>query len=176
MYIKQIELENFKCFKNIVIPFRPGLTVISGSKGVGKSSILDSINFIYGKLENDLILFNSDKLKLKVKMIFDGNNTIEKILEKDLYANIKILYYLNEQHVSEKEVYNFLKELHLTIIDDCDINLSKKECVKLVKELKTKSKNEQIFVVAYKEEILTAADQLLSVISYEKLSGVKLRK
>lgn len=174
MYIKQIELENFKCFKNIVIPFRSGLTVVSGTKGVGKSSILDSINFIYGKIENDLKLFNSDNFKLKVKVLFDNNNTIEKILEKDSSGNIKILHYLSEQYVSEKEVYNFLKELDLTIIDDCDINLSKKECVNLAKELKIKSKNEQIFVVAYKEEILIVADQLLSVISHEKLSGVKL--
>ncbi len=173
MYIKEIELEKFKGFKYVKIPFDNGLTVITGPKGSGKGSILDSINFIRGISENDLVFFNSDSLKIKVKIVFNNDNTIEKILEKDLSNNIRTLYYLNEQVVSKEEFSKILKDLNLTIIDNCGSELSKRDCAKYAKDLKAKSKQEQIIVISYEEEILAAADRILAVHD-NKVMGIKL--
>ena len=46
MYIKQLEIDNFKSFANKVdIPMLQGFTTISGPNGSGKSNIIDSILF-----------------------------------------------------------------------------------------------------------------------------------
>ena len=46
MYIKEVEIDNFKSFANTVtIPFLKGFTTISGPNGSGKSNIIDSILF-----------------------------------------------------------------------------------------------------------------------------------
>ena len=42
MYIKQLEIDNFKSFANKVdIPMLKGFTTISGPNGSGKSNIID---------------------------------------------------------------------------------------------------------------------------------------
>ncbi len=174
MYIKQLELENFKGFKKTTIELCEGLTVINGPKGEGKSSILDSINFVFGKVENDLSLFYSGSSNLRVKISIDNNTTIEKILEKDLSDNIKTLYYLNRQVVSKDEILEVLKGLKLTIIDNCGSTLSESECTSYAKDLKVKSRQEQVIVVSLQKEILEVADRILGVINNDKTIGIKL--
>ena len=43
MYLKSLELHNFRCFENIKINFHKNLTVIIGENGSGKSSIMEGI-------------------------------------------------------------------------------------------------------------------------------------
>lgn len=43
MKLKQVELTNFRCFKEIKIQLHPKLTVFVGNNGAGKSAILDGI-------------------------------------------------------------------------------------------------------------------------------------
>ena len=49
MYIKQLEIDNFKSFANkSEIPLLKGFTTISGPNGSGKSNIIDSVLFALG--------------------------------------------------------------------------------------------------------------------------------
>ncbi|WP_263975372.1 AAA family ATPase [Leptolyngbya sp. 7M] len=49
MYIKRVELTNFKSFGGTTeVPLLPGFTVISGPNGSGKSNILDALLFALG--------------------------------------------------------------------------------------------------------------------------------
>ena len=49
MYIKQLEIDNFKSFANkSEIPFLKGFTTVSGPNGSGKSNIIDSVLFALG--------------------------------------------------------------------------------------------------------------------------------
>lgn len=41
MYLTKLKLQNFKCFENIEIDFHENLTVIAGSNGAGKTTILE---------------------------------------------------------------------------------------------------------------------------------------
>lgn len=45
MLIKHLELENFKSYQKVTIPFRPGTNAITGANGSGKSSIVEAIGF-----------------------------------------------------------------------------------------------------------------------------------
>ena len=86
----------------------------------------------------------------------------------------KTSYILNEQIVYENEILNILENLKLTIIDNCGSELSKCKLAKYAKDLKEKSKQEQIIVVSFQEEIISVADKILGVIDNDKLVGINL--
>lgn len=170
MYIRQIELENFKNFKEKkIVEFDKGLNIIFGANGTGKSNILDSINFIYGKkdlrVRNDADFFNlsSDNPKSRVKIIFDNCNEIEKVLERNSSGDIKTLYYLNKETSSEGEILEFLKAINLTLIDCCGMSLSVENVKGYAWGLKEQSQNTQIIAISNREPILQAADKIIEI-------------
>ena len=70
MYLKQIELENFKSFgKKLTVPLLEGYTAVTGPNGSGKSNISDSILFVLGPKSSKAI--RAGKLS---DLIFNGGN------------------------------------------------------------------------------------------------------
>lgn len=43
MYIKRIDIENFKAISKLNLQLKPGVNILIGDNGVGKTSILDTI-------------------------------------------------------------------------------------------------------------------------------------
>lgn len=95
MYLKEIELENFKSFgRKQRIPFLGGYTAITGPNGCGKSNISDAILFVLGPRSSRVIragkltdlLFNGGKEKkpateCRVSLIFDNKDRLLPIQE-----------------------------------------------------------------------------------------------
>lgn len=53
MYLKEIEISNFKMFKDTKISFKPGFNLLLGDNGVGKTTVLEAIavalsGFLFG--------------------------------------------------------------------------------------------------------------------------------
>ena len=68
LYLKGVELENFKSFKGeLTIPLVRGFTAITGPNGSGKSNIGDAIQFVLGTRSNKNI--RADNVK---DLIFNG--------------------------------------------------------------------------------------------------------
>lgn len=44
MYLKQLHISNFRCFRNFSIEFAPGVTVLFGKNGSGKSTLIHAIH------------------------------------------------------------------------------------------------------------------------------------
>ena len=98
MYLKTLQIKNFRCFKNYEITFSPGVTVLFGKNGVGKSTLIDSIhkvlsfimfsnkifNTVNGKREvvevRTITKKNSDLYPESLRAI-DCNNTEEDLIE-----------------------------------------------------------------------------------------------
>jgi len=86
MYLKRLEMENFKSFKGeVVVPYERGFTAITGPNGSGKSNCGDAIQFVLGyKSAKDVrannvldLLFNGGKNNkpakyCKVTLVFDN--------------------------------------------------------------------------------------------------------
>lgn len=86
MYLKQIEVENFKSFgKKLTIPMLSGFTAVTGPNGSGKSNISDAILFVLGPKSSKAIragklsdlIFNGGNAKqpatyTKVSLVFDN--------------------------------------------------------------------------------------------------------
>ena len=50
MFLKSIELHNFRCFSDIKVDFINRMTVIVGNNGAGKSTILEAATIAAGTL------------------------------------------------------------------------------------------------------------------------------
>ena len=74
MYLRQIELENFKSFGGkLTIPLMEGYLAVTGPNGSGKSNISDAILFVLGPKSSKAI--RAGKL---TDLIFDGGKTKDK--------------------------------------------------------------------------------------------------
>ena len=49
MWIRQLRIENFRGMKSAVVEFSERQTVLVGSNGAGKSTILESLALIFGR-------------------------------------------------------------------------------------------------------------------------------
>ncbi len=128
MYIKQLEIDNFKSFANkSEIPLLKGFTTVSGPNGSGKSNIIDSILFALGlanagelRAEN-LSHFISTYTKRNdalVKVTFGGlesgqDLTIGRKIRKTNqgYAST---YYLNDSVTTLSNIHAVLEEFNVT--------------------------------------------------------------
>ncbi len=74
MYLKQVELENFKSFGGkLTVPLMEGYTAITGPNGSGKSNITDAILFVLGPKSSKAV--RAGKL---TDLIFDGGKSKNK--------------------------------------------------------------------------------------------------
>ncbi len=101
MYLKEIQLENFKSFgKRVRIPFLPGFTAITGPNGSGKSNIVDAILFILGvrspkmvraeRLTDLIHKGEKDADYCKVSLVFDNSDRIIPVESDEVVLTRKI--------------------------------------------------------------------------------------
>ena len=84
MYLKQVELENFKSFGGkLTVPFMEGYTAVTGPNGSGKSNITDAILFVLGPKSSKAV--RAGKL---TDLIFDGG----KSKNKASYTKVSLVF------------------------------------------------------------------------------------
>ena len=54
MWIKEITISNYKAIREMNISFRPGVNLLIGDNGVGKTSILEAITVAFGDFINGM--------------------------------------------------------------------------------------------------------------------------
>lgn len=131
MYIKQLEVDNFKSFANkIDIPLLKGFTTISGPNGSGKSNIIDSILFALGLSTSrtlraeklfHLISTHTKRNEAIVKVTFgetkDENHgsdfTVARKIKKSSQGYNSI-YYINDKPVTLSEIHTLLEKYNIT--------------------------------------------------------------
>jgi chromosome segregation protein len=134
VYIKKIELRNFKTFgRKSSLTFDRGFTIITGPNGAGKSNIVDSVKFALGELSlkelrgatfSDLIFKSSPESSPKsayVSIQFD--NTDRRIpvdsdsvtISREFYRGGEGVCRLNGKRISRKQLTDILSSagIHL---------------------------------------------------------------
>ena len=131
MYIKQLEVDNFKSFANKVeIPMLKGFTTISGPNGSGKSNIIDSILFALGlstsrtlraeKLFHLISTYNK-RNEAFVKVTFgeageDGaaeEFSVARRIRKSS-SGFNSIYYLDDKIVTLSDIHAKLEKYNIT--------------------------------------------------------------
>jgi len=128
MYIKEIEIFNFKSFSDrTTIPFLEGFTTISGPNGSGKSNIIDSILFALGLSTSktlradklpDLINNHTRKIEASVKVSFTEDNenvalTVARRIKKGPNGHTST-YFLNDKISTLTEIHDELSKYNIS--------------------------------------------------------------
>ena len=128
MYIKQLEIDNFKSFANkSEIPLLKGFTTVSGPNGSGKSNIIDSVMFALGlrtgsalRIENlsDFITTFNNKNEAMVKVTFgdvegDKELSVARKIRKT-NQGFASTYYLNDRVDTLTNIRTILEKYNIT--------------------------------------------------------------
>lgn len=84
MYLKKIDISNFKAIDEINIEFKPGFNIIIGDNGVGKTSILEAVSvalggFLVGIDGINTKHFTKDEIRCESEMLGEGSYNIKYI-------------------------------------------------------------------------------------------------
>jgi len=139
MYLKDIELENFKSFaRKTKIPLLQGYTAVTGPNGAGKSNISDAILFVLGPRSSRVIragkltdlIFNGGKDKkpaneTKVSLVFDNADRLipidtdtvkltRVVRKSDNVEGYYSYFYVNDRKSSLGEFDNLLANARIS--------------------------------------------------------------
>ncbi|MGE5397819.1 MAG: chromosome segregation protein SMC [Chitinophagales bacterium] len=126
MYLRELELKGFKSFAgNTQIQFEPGLNVIVGPNGCGKSNIVDAIRWVLGESNvrnlrgqrgEDVIFTGTDRKKplgfASVSMTIDNQDHSlktdydELTVGRKLFRNGESEFQINRHEVRLKDIHN----------------------------------------------------------------------
>src|SRR5579871_1019746 len=82
----ELRLENYAVIDNLVVEFGPGLNLLTGETGAGKSILIDALALLLGeKASSDVIRAGAERAV--VAAVFEAAGPAEKALEKILEAN-----------------------------------------------------------------------------------------
>lgn len=164
MKIKILELNNFKSFKGkCTISFNSGLTVITGSNGVGKSNIINGVNFALGKYEakTEYLIHEGEKeASVRIVLTDENGNLISIFRTVDI--NGKKSLYINGKPANDNDIP--YEDFDFLLLDsDAHNQLDSKKMKDLIAELKEKSNRQQIILVSTGNDLTDYANQIIAV-------------
>ena len=170
MFIKNLEIENFKTVdQKETITFDRGLNVIMGANGTGKSNLLDSIYFVFGKkddrVENNAHFFNKNNKSGKsvVKVVTDDNKTFERNLIQDASGSIRSTYYVNGEETTKEDIEKYLEQINTLTMDNPDASMNTEDIEDYARELKNRTKDNQIIIISHRKPIIEKADKVIEL-------------
>jgi DNA repair protein RecN (Recombination protein N) len=81
--LSQLIIDNFAIISHLEIQFKPGLNVLSGETGAGKSIIINAVNLILGgRASADLIRTGADEARVEALFVIPENASVKEILRE----------------------------------------------------------------------------------------------
>lgn len=79
--LTQLIITNFAIISRLEIQFKPGLNVLSGETGAGKSIIINAVNLILGgRASTDLIRTGEDEARVEALFVLPENSAVKVLL------------------------------------------------------------------------------------------------
>ena len=128
MYIKEIELYNFRNYKEQKVSFSEGVNIFIGKNAQGKTNLLEGIYLnAFGKSfksvkDKELIRFGEEYCRIKsVSENEDGENTTEIVIKSDGRKGIK------KDGIKVKKSSELLDRIYIIIFSPEDLRIVKDE-------------------------------------------------
>lgn len=81
--LKNLAIRNYALIDELEIEFGPGLNIITGETGAGKSIIIDALNLILGeRATQDEVRSGADKTIVEGVFTISGNKKVQRLLER----------------------------------------------------------------------------------------------
>ena len=126
MYLKGLNLINFRNYETLYLEFNPKINLLIGKNGQGKTNIVEAIYLLsFGKSfrtskDKELIKFQNDNLYIGGNFIKDNRNSLIEIgIGKNNKKGIKI------NKISIEKIYELLGNLNVVIFSPEDLRLVK---------------------------------------------------
>lgn len=96
--LEHLEIENLWSYKKASVQFQPGITVIAGANGSGKSSLLESIFFalygsearhVIGRTLDEILRIGADSGSVKLRFIYSGKRYTAEIALRRAGGTVK---------------------------------------------------------------------------------------
>lgn len=79
----QLSISNLAIISSLEVAFRPGLNILSGETGAGKSIIINAVNLILGgRASADLIRSGSEEARVEALFALPGNSSIRTLFQE----------------------------------------------------------------------------------------------
>jgi DNA repair protein RecN (Recombination protein N) len=121
-----LKVQNYALIDELFVEFHPGLNIITGETGAGKSILLGALGLILGKRADTSVLSNSEQkcvveaefniVSYNLKQLFDENDIdfdVHAVLRREILNNGKSRAFINDTPVN----LNILQDLALKLID-----------------------------------------------------------
>lgn len=173
MYISSVTIKGMHNAKNVKVNLKPGLTYINGPNGVGKSTILQAIQwalvgFIPGTDKKSSAIFShANSSVMSVKATIDGGTEpieITRTLGIGNNGKLSSEVIVSPEHLSADSVVAMFGELKLPIFDFQEfINMSSNKLKEWFLKFLPKSETE----LDWNQLMCTAVEDLLAIPEYE---------
>ena len=128
MFVKRIELKDFRNYKDLDVSFNKNVNIFIGNNAQGKTNLLESIylnsmarSFKTSK-DKELIRFGSDFCRMRTTAFFDDDeHTTEIVITKDGKKGIKL------DGVRIKKTSELLERIFIIIFSPEDMKIVKDE-------------------------------------------------
>lgn len=121
----RLNIKNFAILEHVELDFHTGLTVISGESGAGKSMIIESINYLYGKrASQDDIRYDTEGSIIEGVFDFPDTRRMKELLEeynidedelyivrREVMQNKKSIIKLNNQMITLSQLRTIMEEV-----------------------------------------------------------------
>lgn len=105
MILRSIQLENFRGYDNIVIPFSENLNVIIGKNDIGKSTILEALEIFFNnnmiQIQNEDLKKGSTEEKMSICLSFKIDTQKKYLIDTDRETSLADEYLLNKNGLLE---------------------------------------------------------------------------
>lgn len=113
--LTSLQIENYAIIRSLEIPFRPGLTAITGETGAGKSILMGALSLILGNRADTDVLFDKSR-KCIVEAAFD----VRKLGLQSLFQQYDLDY--QDDTIIRREINEHGKSR--AFINDTPVNLT----------------------------------------------------
>lgn len=167
MYLEEIKIKNFRCYKEeIIIPFE-GITTIVGKNDAGKSTILEALEIFFNNktvtIDKEDLSVGSTDSDLEISCTF-SDLPDELIIDSDNPTSLKNEYLINENGFLEiKKIYN------------CSL-LKPKESTYIICSHPSKDKYSDLLLLNRIDLNKRATELSINESSYNKTINAEIRK
>ena len=127
MYIKQIQLQNFRNYANVTAQFHKSVNLFLGQNAQGKTNLLESIyitsmgkSFRTNK-DKEMIRFGEDFFRVKINAFKEEDLTVEIAVNREGKKGIKI------DGVKAKKLSQLFEEIYMVVFSPEDLKIVKDE-------------------------------------------------
>ncbi len=113
--LTSLQIENYAIIRSLEIPFQPGLTVITGETGAGKSILMGALSLILGNRADTDVLFDKTR-----KCIVEASFDVRELGLQPLFQQYDLDY--QEDTIIRREINEHGKSR--AFVNDTPVNLS----------------------------------------------------